>query len=342
MISIPVRQSEWSLTLPDPIESLTWSPDGARVGAAGVDGRLWLLDVEGGRILHELPPHAGGAFCIAWHPREALVASSGQDGRVQLWDPNTGRNISNFPAGGKWVEHLEWSPDGMWLAAGAGRILTLWNTQTGVAHELKEHPATLSGICWSADGQRVAAASYGGIRIWEPVHGQLAATLPCKTSLISFAWSPDGRWIVAGTQERSVIIWEQPFRPGEELAMTGFANKVRQLVWHESGRYLATGGSHDITVWDCSVAGPAGTEPKSLQGHSDTVTTLDYQRTGNLLASGGVDGLVLFWNFKKSVTPLREFRLDSPLTRVRWAPTGFGALAGCDDGTLQLLRASDG
>ncbi len=342
MISTPVRSPEWSLTLPDPIEALTWSPDEARVGAAGVDGHLWILDVAEGRVLHELRPHSGGAFRIAWHPRDALVASSGQDGRVQLWDPNTGGNITSFPVGGKWVEHLEWSPDGTWLAAGAGRTLTLWNAQAGVAHELKEHPATVSGICWSADGHRVATASYGGIRIWEPVHGKLADTLSCQTSLISFAWSPDGRWMVAGTQDLSVKVWEQPFRPGEELAMKGFANKVRQLAWHRSGRYLAMGGSDDITVWDCSGAGPAGTEPTSLQGHSDTVTTLDYQRAGNLLASGGADGLALLWNFKKSVSPLREFQLGSPLTRVRWAPTGLCALAGCADGTLQLLRSPEG
>ncbi|MSU36312.1 MAG: WD40 repeat domain-containing protein [Pedosphaera sp.] len=339
MSSILVPAAEWSATLADPIEALTWSPDGTRVGVAGVDGRLLLLDAANGCVTRELPGHAGGAFRIAWHPRDAVVASSGQDGRVQLWDPETGANISSFPAGQKWVEHLEWSPDGAWLAAGAGRTLTLWNWQRRVVtHEIKEHSATLTELCWRGDGQRVAAASYGGIQVWDPLEGKHTDTLPCKTSLISAAWSPDNRWIVAGTQELSVQIWELPFRPGEELAMRGFANKVRQLAWHHSGRYLATGGSHDATVWDCCGAGPAGTEPERLQGHSGTVTTLDYQRSGNLLASGGADGLVLLWNFKRSITPMREFQLRSPLTRVRWSPAGTAALAGCHDGTVHLLR----
>ena len=90
-------------------------------------------------------------------------------------------------------------------------------------------------------------------------------------------WSPNQRWIVAGTQELSIQIWPLPFRAGEELAMSGYAGKVRELAWHHGGRYLATGGSEQIMVWDCGGHGPSGTTPRILEGHTERITALAYQ-----------------------------------------------------------------
>ncbi|KAB2669626.1 MAG: WD40 repeat domain-containing protein [Verrucomicrobia bacterium] len=335
--SIPLRAADWTRKLPDAVASVSWSPASDEFVVAGVDGRLWIVGANGSDE-RGLPGHEGGTFRAAWHPRRPLVASAGQDGTVRFWDPRDGKPAGDFAAGAAWVEQLVWSPSGDWLAAGAGRILTLWHADRGVAGQFRDHRSTLSGLAWRPDGLRLAAACYGGVHLYDVAQSAPAGLLPWKTSVISVSWSPDDRWVVGGTQDNAVQIWEQPYRPGEELAMSGYESKVRELAWHRSGRTLATGGGTSIMVWDCSGKGPGGTTPRILEGHEGRVTVLAYQRTGHLLASGGEDGRVLFWNAGKSSQALRQVHVGAPVTDLAWSPDDQTVAVGCHDGTVALVR----
>jgi hypothetical protein len=51
-----------------------------------------------------------------------------------------------------------------------------------------------------------------------------------KGSILSMAWSPNARYLAAGTQEATVNFWKLPYRVGEELNMTGYANKIKELA----------------------------------------------------------------------------------------------------------------
>lgn len=339
MSSIPLRPPDWQVPLGDPIAQLSWSPDGLTLVAAGVDGRVAVLDVAEGRLRHGYQAHADGLFRAAFSPTENLLATTGQDGAAKLWNPLTGELLHTLSFGKTWVEQLAWSPQGGWLAVAAGKKLRLWQPVTGVVHEFTDHRSTVAALAWRADGQRLATACYAGAEVWEAATGKHVESLPWNTSLISLAWSSDGRWLVAGTQEQSVQIWELPFRPGGELAMSGYAAKVRELAWHYSGRYLATGGGESVMVWDCAGKGPAGTTPRILEGHVGKVNALDYQRAGHLLASGANDGNVLLWNAGKSSNALRQFRLGSPVTEVRWSPDGKRVAIGCHDGSVAVGAA---
>jgi WD40 repeat protein len=333
-LTAPVRPLLWLTSFGDAVAEVSWSPDGTLIAVGGVDGRLALIEATTGRVVHALTAHEGGLFHCAFSPTEPLLATCGQDGQARLWNPATGERVKELAVGTAWVEQLVWSPVGGWLAVAGGRKLRLWNPTTGVVHESADHRSTVSALTFSHDGEKLASACYGGVELWEVSAGRHSGNLPWKTSLVSVSWSPDGRWVAAGTQELAVQIWELPFRAGEELAMSGYAAKVRELAWHHSSRYLATGGGTEIMVWDCAGKGPAGTAPRILQGHQSRVTALDYPRVGHTLASGGLDGLVLLWNAGRSSEPLRQFKLPAPVTALRWSPDGTQFAVGCRDGSL--------
>lgn len=336
---VSCRSCEWQSSLGDAVAEVSWSADGTVVSAGGVDGHLGFFRADGGGLLHGFTAHEGGLFHAAFSPTEPLLATSGQDGNVRLWDAANATPVKELPAGAAWVEQLVWSPQGGWLASGAGRKLRIWNPSSGLVHESADHRSSVSALTFSQDGRKLASACYGGVELWGVTAGKHLENLLWKTSLVSVAWSPDGRWVVAGTQEMAVQIWELPFRSGEELAMSGYPGKVRELAWHNSSRYLATGGGPEIMVWDCSGKGPAGTTPRILQGHIGKVSVLTYQRAGHMLASGGVDGLVLLWNAGKSSTPTRQFKLPAAVTSVAWSPDGSRFAAGCRDGTVAVGQA---
>ena len=156
--------------------------------------------------------------------------------------------------------------------------------------------------------------------------------------MVSLAWSSDSKWVVAGTQELAIQVWPYPFETGQELAMSGYAAKVRELAWHHSGRYLATGGGNEAMVWDCGGKGPAGSSPRILEGHTGRITALAYQNKGHVLASGGLDSSLFFWNAGKSSTAIRQIRLNSAVTTLAASPNDQWILAGCHNGDLALVR----
>jgi len=337
-MTAPLRPPVHRLELPDALVAVSGSPDASRAVIGGAAGGLWIVNAQG-ELLARLPGHADGLFQAAWQPGGPWIASSGQDAHARVWNPETGAEVGAIPGGTEWVEQLAWSPSGEWLAIGAGRTLTLWHRERGVVHTLRDHRNTLSAIAWRPDSQTVAAACYGGVHLYDVATATRQGILPWKTSMLSLAWAPDQRWVVAGTQDLAVQVWPYPFTEGAELAMSGYEAKVRELAWHPSGRYLATGGASAIMVWNCSGNGPAGTTPRMLDAHMSRVSALAYQHRGHVLASGGLDGQVFLWNAGKSSKPLLQSTVGSAVTAITATADDRQFIAVAHNGTVAWIQS---
>jgi len=192
----------------------------------------------------------------------------------------------------------------------------------------------IAALAWRPDSAGVATGCYNGAQLfraksgaWEP---RSYEELRWKGSIISLTWSPNGRYVAGGSQEETIQFWRLPYRTGEELFMSGYATKIRELAWDSGSRYLASGGGEIATVWDVSGKGPAGTKPKQLEGHADRITALTFQHRGPLLASGGADGRVFVWDFAKAQRHRRELQ----------PPSAIAALAiGAADGSVRVWES---
>ena len=120
---------------------------------------------------------------------------------------------------------------------------------------------------------------------------------------------------------------------GEDLQMSGYPLKVRELSWDHQSRFLATGGGPTPCVWDCSGKGPTGTEPIQLDAHKDNVSALVFQHRGAWLASGGEDGLVAIWQPGKQEGAAALAKHADPVSQLLWS---------ADDQMLAVGTASGG
>src|SRR5262249_60765371 len=73
--------------------AVAFSPDGARLAAAGHGGRVrvWATPPGGEpKLLHTLSGHEGIVWSVAFSPDGVLLASAGSDQTVHNWAPDDG------------------------------------------------------------------------------------------------------------------------------------------------------------------------------------------------------------------------------------------------------------
>ena len=327
----------WRASADSCVVSAAWSPDGHRLAIASISGSIQIIDASSGTSERVFQGHRFGAAAVHWHPTGDQFATAGQDGKVRLWSPNSDAPLNELDGGSEWVEHLAWSPSGMYLLSAAGRKLRLWNTNGHLVHEYPDHTNTIAGVSWNPRADHFASACYGQVNIWHPETEKPVRTFLWKGSMLSLAWSRDGRYLCHGNQDSTVHFWI--VKSGEDLQMWGYPTKVRELSWDHRSRYLATGGSFEVTVWDCSGRGPANTKPIVLRHHDVWVSQLAYQRNGPFLSSGCQAGEIAFWNPGKHAKPLRVSRLPGPVSHLSWSPDDQYLAAASEHGMIVLLRA---
>jgi len=327
----------WAGQLDDYVIALAWAPDGTSLAAASAAGPITLYGAPDGAKRVVLPGHDQGSNAIAWQPGTALLASGGQDGAVKLWDTAAGQHVATVSLGRPWVEHLAWRPAGSApiLAAAAGRKLAFINPDATVRHAFQDAPKTISALAWHPLGGCAAVAYFGGVCLWGADDAAAQREYPYGNGIHALEWSPDGRWIVSGNQDPSVHLWM--LGSDVELQMSGYEGKVRHLSFDSGSRWLATSGSRDACVWDCSGAGPEGREPVML-AHDAPVCGVAFQRAHGLLASASQDGALVLWSPERR-QPLRAtVRMPAAAACLAWSPDDRFLAIGSEKAMVYVLR----
>jgi len=334
--SAPELGVAWERNVADHAIDIAYSPDGRLLAVAAIGGPISLFDAQSGEITSVLPGHSGGTFALSWRADSRRLASGGQDGALRIWDIADGASHVMCDAGAAWVEHVAYSPAGDFVVSAAGRKLRLWNSQGELLQNYPDHPSTISDVQWQPGERLVTSACYGRVATFRTDSPEPLKAFSWKGSILNLAWSPDGNYIATGNQDASVHFWYR--KTGKDLEMSGYPIKVRELAWDSSSRYLATGGSAIVIVWDCSGKGPAGTKPIELDGHELPLTALAYQPNGAFLASGCRAGKIRLWSPATSRKLIRTSELPGEITRLVWASDGRSFAASSSVGAVRVFR----
>ncbi|MEU6352417.1 hypothetical protein ABZ896_24350 [Streptomyces sp. NPDC047072] len=312
----PEVAAGWEVYVDDAPVSL--SARGDLVAVAGAGGSVRMLDAAMGAEIGalELP---GGALRAELSSTAANLAVTGPTAYA-LWRRTDERTLVR--ESGAWASSATWT-EGERVAVASGRCAVVFDADGGELWRTAAAASTVTDLAWLRQGRRLTVAAYGAVHGHEKHTAQPVVTYPYVGSHLALAVASTGKWICSGNQDASIHIWRT--RDGSELTMSGYPEKVSRLAFDDTGRWLAADGAADVTVWDFSGQGPAGTAPRQLRCH-ERITALAWRPgPAGHLASGGHDGTVALWyatagqpgNRLRPVRVLDE--VTSPVAALAWA-----------------------
>ena len=328
---------EWRVELEDFVSILEIAPSLEQAITGSLGGDVLLVDTSDGSTF-PLKRHEMGALSAAWSSNGSYVASGGQDGYVHIY--NSEGIHSGTIEMTEWINALAWSPEESVLAIGSGKRLTIVNTDGEVLFDFDDQPSTVTAIAWSIDGSRVGISAYGGVG-WHDVSGPRSGRrkrFDWKGSLLALKVSPDGKWACAGAQDSEVHLWK--LWSGKDLSMRGYPSKIEKIAFSDDSRWLAVACLGELSIWDFSGKGPAGTEPASASEHNNHIEDLAWSPSCESIVTGGADGRTIIWKRPsragQKLLPLAMIGISVATSRVRWISEN-SLLVGRKDGSLAKI-----
>ena len=308
------------------IQEITYSADGNLLAVASSIG-IWLYDTdtdEESNLLTE----SEHTVSISFSPDGSILASgpyyddTSRLGHVKIWDVKTRKHIKTLTYPKNEVKDLSFSSkttfslrmgplpksslsfsgNGLTLADGDGKLICLWNMETGKhINTLTGHTDSIRSITFSPNSGILASGGEDNtLRLWNIKTGKCLKILTGNTAwtrhtdwVSSVSFCGNSRVLASGSYDNTLRLWD--VKTGEQInTLTGHTAPVTDILFIKNDHLLVS-ASYDGTVrlWDVKT----GKHINTLTGHTGLVLSVSYSKNKDVLASANAEEVRL-WNVK--------------------------------------------
>ncbi|MEP0872787.1 NB-ARC domain-containing protein [Trichocoleus desertorum AS-A10] len=330
------------------ITSIAFSPGGESLFSGNEDKTIKQWDVENGGCLRSFVGHASRVWSLAISPDGRTIASGSDDQTIKFWDLATGRCYSTEKAHRSLVLSVAFSPNGEILAStGEDGAIVLWNVATRQSFKvLRGHTSIVRSVRFSPINNQilVTGSEDRTVRCWDLQTNTSTVIHEFAGRVFSVAFCFLGQKLaIAGessTTSAAGMVVIQDFRTDPDLELQeesneleGHPRRVRSVRFHPRDSQVLATGSEDgiVRLWNRSTG-----QCRILEGHQDSVRSVLFNPTGDVLASCSQDGTIKLWNVQES-THLQTLQSPAPYQNTNF--TGVMGLTSAQKLALMHLGA---
>jgi len=222
-----------TLTHPERVWRIAWSPDGTQLACGCDDSNVHVWDTRTGIRQFILRGHTSPVDNVGFDSTGGLLFSAGWDGATRLWNPRSGAHLLDLLAtnGNSFTssDRLAFTTGRNGQSLGVAQIVSGSALRSLVGRRVAEGLDRGRGVCISGDGRVLASACYAGVRIWDFVHGRQVALLPTGSSA-SAVFHPDDTALFT-ISDSGVLRW--PIDAGPEVIRFGPPELLLDQPGHE-------------------------------------------------------------------------------------------------------------
>ncbi len=190
----------------DPIQDVTFSPDGKNIATiGGIDKQVKIWNLQG-TLLKSWRTDYNSITKINFSPDGKTLATAG-DKTVKLWNLE-GKLLQTLSGHQGNIASVIFSPDGKIIAtAGIDKTVKLWHSDRGKLLRSLQHNESVYSIGFSPNNQVLISASGDKINLWSLTGKRLYTIQGHQSNISEVNFSSDGNIIASVDVNDRVIIW---------------------------------------------------------------------------------------------------------------------------------------
>lgn len=318
------------------LREVEFSEDGRRVATAGADGKVAVWGTRTGRRV-TVVAHRRGVNTVEFSPDGRHLLTASQDGTARTWDSSTGRPLRVFATKSPEAWAATYGDSGRRIMTVTSRGAQVWDAASGAQLSQLDNEGTYQGtIRMSLDGRRVLTSGgrTGNAWLWDALTGRRIATLrgdghdPLAFSL----FSADGRRMATLYDSGAVSVWDGTRRTARIGPLPRSFTDAD--LSRDGRRLLRVDAKGVVEVWDVATQRRVARLP-----NGSTVSTAQFDRSGEYVVTGGDDGVARVWNVdtEQPVSVMRGH--TAGISRARFSPDGRRVATVSDDRSGRLWPA---
>jgi WD40 repeat protein len=247
----------WPVADSEPVYYVAASADTRRIATSGPTPNVKVWDTATKAVVQTLMHTKGPIGSPAFSTDGQLLATASQsDGLLWVWKLGTDEAILVIPeaADNCTLEAVAFHPNGKYVAVGGldwlatsgnDGALCVWDLDA--RDKLLTLEAGVTAVAFDSTGRYLAAGTFSqtgqSVLVWDFEKQEKVFDLPGHHDRINaVAFSPDGSWLVSGSDDSTVRIWN--VLTGRLAVARQFDAAVQSLAFSPDGKYLFTGNGN--------------------------------------------------------------------------------------------------